>query len=205
MVASYVQLFERKYKGHLDAQADKYIFFAVDGVKRMQKLIEGLLAYSRVARGAQFTPIEVNKAFDLALSNLAAAVTESNAEITRDDLPVVLGDETQLAQVFQNLLGNALKFRKPGTPPRVHVSVNPQGREWIFAVRDNGIGIDARYADRIFLIFQRLHSREEYPGTGIGLSLCKRIIERHGGRIWVESEQGQGSVFFFTIPKRGMS
>lgn len=205
MVASYVQLFERKYKGHLDPQADKYVFFAVDGVKRMQKLIDGLLAYSRVARGAQFAPVDVNKAFELALSNLMVAVKESNAVVTRDDLPMVLGDEIQLAQLFQNLLANALKFRKPGTPPRVHVSVNRQGKTWIFSVTDNGIGIDQKYAERIFLIFQRLHSREEYPGTGIGLSLCKRIIERHGGRIWVVSEPGKGSVFFFTIPKRGMS
>ncbi len=202
MVASYVQLFERKYKGSLDDKADKYIFFAVDGVKRMQKLIDGLLAYSRVSRGASFGPVDMNRAFGQALANLMIAVREAGAVVTRDELPRVTGDETQLAQVFQNLIGNAVKFRKRGETPRVHVSARRADGGWLFSVADNGIGIDPQYAQRIFQIFQRLHSREEYPGTGIGLSLCKRIVERHGGDIWVESEPGRGATFTFSIPER---
>jgi light-regulated signal transduction histidine kinase (bacteriophytochrome) len=202
MVASYVQLLERRYKEHIDEKAGRYIFFAVDGVKRMQKLIDGLLAYSRVSRGATFSAVDMNRACDQALLNLTLAVREAGAVVTRADLPTVFGDETQLTQVFQNLLGNAIKFTKPGEAPRVDVTAGRSGNEWLFSVRDQGIGIDPQYADRIFLIFQRLHSREEYPGTGIGLSLCKRIVERHGGRIWVDSRPGQGATFTFTIPER---
>ncbi len=200
MVASYVQLFERKYKGHLDEKADKYIHFAVDGVKRMQRLIDGLLAYSRVARGVKFARVDANRALAEAVLNLSASIRESGAVITKDALPGVYGDETQLTQLFQNLVGNAIKFRKPDVAPVVHVSAARQGKEWVFSVRDNGIGLDPQYTQRIFLIFQRLHARDEYPGTGIGLALCKRIVERHHGRIWVESEPGQGSAFFFSLP-----
>lgn len=203
MVASYVQLFEKKYKGQLDEKADKYIFFAVDGVKRMQRLIDGLLAYSRVARGAQFTHVDTNHVFSQAVLNLSITVKENRAVVTRDDLPPVSGDETQLVQLFQNLIGNAIKFRKQAVPPLVHISAKREGREWVFSVRDNGIGLDPQYSRRIFLIFQRLHPRDEYPGTGIGLALCKRIVERHHGRIWVESEPDEGSTFFFTMPMKG--
>ncbi len=204
MVASYVGLLEKKYKGHLDEKADKYIHFAVDGALRMKKLIEGLLAYSRIGRqGAAFMPVDADDVFSRAVSNLEAALAENRAIITRDDLPTVPGDELQLMQLLQNLLSNAIKFGKPDTPPVVHVSAKKKGGAWIFSVRDNGIGIDAEYYNRIFLIFQRLHTREEYPGTGIGLALCKRIVERHSGRIWVESVPGEGTTFFFSIPIGG--
>ncbi len=202
MVASYVQLLERRYKGRLDEKADRFIFFAVDGVQRMQKLIDGLLAYSRVARGARFVPVDMNTVFSQAVSNLAVAIRESGAEVERGRLPVVRGDEMQLQQLLQNLIGNGIKYRKPDIAPRVVVSATSSGREWVFSVTDNGIGIDPQFFPRIFLIFQRLHSRDEYPGTGLGLSLCKRIVERHGGRIWVESEPGKGSTFFFAIPEK---
>ena len=200
MVASYVKLLEKKYGGQLDEKADQYIHFAVDGALRMQKLIEGLLAYSRIERGGEFTPVDTNEVFSQAVSNLSAALQESHAVITKDDLPGVSCDETQFMQLFQNLLGNAVKFRKPEVPPLVHVSAKREGGEWVFSVRDNGIGLDPAYANRIFLIFQRLHTREEYPGTGIGLALCKKIVERHHGRIWVESVPDEGATFFFTIP-----
>ena len=203
MVASYVQLLERRYKGQLDEKADRYIFFAVDGVKRMQKLIDGLLAYSRVSRGAKFSRVDMNQAYNQAVVNLSVSIRETGAVVTREELPRVTGDEMQLTQVFQNLIGNAIKFQVQGQAPRVHVSATRAEGEWIFSVKDNGIGIDPQYAQRIFLIFQRLHSREEYPGTGIGLSLCKRIVERHGGRIWVDSAPGQGTTFTFSIPLKG--
>jgi PAS domain S-box-containing protein len=203
MVASYVQLLEKKYRDKLDEKAIQYIDFAVDGAVRMQKLIEGLLAYSRISRrGNQFKQIATNEIFSQALANLAATIKENQARITRDELPLLSGDETQLIQLFQNLLSNAIKYRKPETPPVVHVSASLAEKEWLFAVRDNGIGIEPRYFDRIFLIFQRLHTRREYPGTGLGLALCKRIVERHHGRIWVESTPGHGSTFFFTLPAR---
>ncbi len=203
MISGYVSLLERKYKGRLDDQADKYIHFAVDGAKRMQKLIEGLLAYSRVAtRGGRFKRVDLNRVFDEAASNLSAAIRESGAGVTRDELPEVTGEETQLLQLLQNLIGNGIKFRKPDVPPRVHVSARLQESEWLFEVRDNGIGIEKKYFDRVFQIFQRLHTREEYAGTGIGLAVCKRIVERHGGRIWVDSVPGEGTSFFFTVPVR---
>ncbi len=202
MVASYVQLLERKYRGRLDEAADKYIHFATDGALRMQKLIEGLLAYSRIGRrGSGFRPVNAAAAFDSAVSNLRAAIRESGAVVTRDELPVVEGDKTQLLQLFQNLIANAIKFRQDA-PPRIHASAarrQEKNANWIFSVKDNGIGIEPRYFERIFQIFQRLHSRAEYPGTGIGLALTKRIVERHHGRIWVESVPGEGSTFFFTI------
>jgi light-regulated signal transduction histidine kinase (bacteriophytochrome) len=181
----------------LDDKADKYIRFAVEGVERMEKLIEGLLAYSRITRGAaQFGPVDSNKIFSLAVSNLSASIHESNAAVTREDLPVVLGDETQLLQLFQNLIGNAVKYRKPQTPPHVHVSSAREGNRYVFSVRDNGIGIEPKNYDRIFQIFQRLHSHDQYAGAGIGLAVCKRIVELHDGRIWIESVPGTGSTFF---------
>ena len=199
MVSSYTQLLARRYKGKLDTDADEFIAFAVDGATRMQRLIQDLLAYSRVSTGGhQFKPTSVDAALGYALDNLRHAMKESGAVVTHDPLPTVIGDEKQLAQLFQNLLSNAVKFRGH-EPPRIHVSAKRTDVEWLFSVRDNGIGLDAQYADRIFVIFQRLHNRQEYPGTGIGLAICKKIVERHGGRIWVESEPGKGATFYFTI------
>lgn len=201
MVAGYVQLLEKRYKGRLDQKADMFIRFAVDGVERMQKLIEGLLAYSRVSRhGAKLGAVDANKVFSQAVSNLSASIRECSAAVTRDELPTVLGDETQLIQLFQNLIGNAVKYRKPETLPQVHISAQREGNYHVFSVSDNGIGIQPEYYDRIFQIFQRLHTQGEYAGAGIGLAVCKRIVERHQGRIWIKSDPGQGSTFFFTVP-----
>ena len=199
MVSSYTQLLARRYKGTLDADADEFIAFAVDGATRMQRLIQDLLAYSRVSTGGrQFKLTSVEAAFGYALDNLQHVMKESGAVVTHDPLPTVMGDEKQLAQLFQNLLSNAVIFRGQ-EPPHIHVSAKRTDVEWLLSVRDNGIGLDAQYADRIFVIFQRLHNRQEYPGTGIGLAICKKIVERHGGRIWVESEPGKGATFYFTI------
>jgi light-regulated signal transduction histidine kinase (bacteriophytochrome) len=201
MVASYTQLLGRRYKGRLDADADEFIRYAVDGVNRMQRLIQDLLAYSRVGtRGRQLKPCDAERALERATANLDAAIQETRATVLKKGpLPPVLADETQLAQVFQNLIGNALKFHGDA-PPHVEVTGEPQGAEVRFAVKDRGIGIDPQYFDRIFIIFQRLHGKEEYPGTGIGLAICKKIVERHGGRIGLESQQGQGTTFWFTLP-----
>lgn len=201
MVASYVQLLARRYKGKLDADADDFIAYAVDGATRMQQLINDLLAYSRVTtKGREFAPSDCNAALDTAIANLRAAIEESGATVEREPLPTVMADSFQLVQLFQNLIGNAIRYRSEA-PPLVRVTAEGKNEEWLFRVKDNGIGIDPQYSDRIFLMFQRLHSKTEYPGTGIGLAICKRIVERHGGRIWVESELGKGSVFCFTIPK----
>lgn len=201
MVTSYVQLLEKRYKGKLDEDADEFIAFAVDGSKRMKILIDDLLEFSRVeSHGKPFELTDLKSALDDALANLQAAVKESDAVVTPYHLPSVHADASQLAQLFQNLIGNAIKFR--GTkPPRVRVSAEEEGREWHLSVKDNGIGIDPEYKDRIFVIFQRLHGKKEFPGTGIGLAVCKRIVERHGGRIWVEGKPGKGSTFHFTLPK----
>lgn len=201
MVASYTALLEKRYKKHLDERAHQYIDFAVEGAERMQKLIEALLAYSRITRrGAEFKPVDLDKVFSVAVSNLSAAIQESRAEITKDHLPVISGDETQLVQLLQNLIGNGVKYKKPDVQPVLHVSAEKIGQEYLFTVHDNGIGIEPRYYDKVFQIFQRLHDRDQYPGTGIGLALCKRIVERHRGRIWIESRPGEGSTFFFTMP-----
>ena len=199
MVSSYTQLIARRYKGKLDADADEFIAFAVDGANRMQRLIQDLLAYSRVnTAGRQFEPTAMETVLKAALNNLTNAVKESQAVITHDPLPAVMGDDKQLAQLFQNLLSNAVKFGG-AQPPRIHISAKQTDGEWLFSVRDHGIGLDPQYVDRIFVIFQRLHTRAEYPGTGIGLAICKKIVERHGGRIWVESELGKGATFYFTL------
>ena len=201
MVASYTELLGRRYCGELDAKADEYIAFAVDGAKRMQQLIHDLLAYSRLGtRGDQTELRDAGPLFEQAVRALQVAIRESGARVTCDPLPTVPCDPTQLAQVFQNLIGNAVKFRRE-KPPRVHVHAEAKQDTWLFSVRDNGMGIEPRFADRIFEVFQRLHGRDEYPGTGIGLAICKRIVERHGGRIWVESTLGAGSTFRFTIPR----
>jgi len=203
MVGNYVQLLGKRYKGKLDADADEFIGFALDGAVRMQRLIEDLLAYSRVSsRGAELTPTDAGEVLERALANLKLAIEDANAVVTRDRLPVVPADQSQLEHVFLNLIGNALKFRG-SERPKVRVTAAQRDGDWLFSVRDNGIGIEAQYFDRIFVIFQRLHGRDEYPGTGIGLAITKRIIERHGGQVWVESQPGKGSTFFFTLPTIG--
>jgi PAS domain S-box-containing protein len=202
MVTSYLQLLQRRYQGQLDADADEFIAYAVDGAARMKTLINDLLAYSRAGtRGAGFEPADCQAVLERVLDDLQVMIQESGATITHDPLPTVTADATQLAQLLQNLIGNALKFRNQA-PPCVHVGAERQGNDWVFRVQDNGIGLEPQYAERIFAIFQRLHNREDYPGTGIGLAISKRIVERHGGRIWVESQPGQGSTFYFTIPIR---
>jgi len=200
MVSSYTQLLGRRYKGKLDEDADEFIAYAVNGAARMQMLINDLLEYSRVGtKGKPFEMVNCLDVFDHAVSNLRMAIEESGAVITHDEFPTVMADTLQFTQLFQNLLGNAIKFRGKEIP-RIHISVAQKEGEWLFSIRDNGIGIDPQYVDRIFVIFQRLHSKEEYPGSGIGLAICKKIVERHGGLIWVESEPGKGAAFYFTIP-----
>ena len=205
MVASYTQLLAHRYGDKLDQEARDFIAYAVDGATRMSQLIKDLLTYSRTASSAQAVAVvDTRNAFSLALRNLKAAILESGAEIDCGDLPPVLADAGRIVQVFQNLVGNAIKFHTPGVPPRVHIEARrapDHPRQWLFRVADNGIGIDPKYFDRVFVIFQRLHAREEYPGTGIGLALCQRIVERHKGRIWIESEPGKGSAFLFTLPE----
>jgi light-regulated signal transduction histidine kinase (bacteriophytochrome) len=204
MVASYTQLLGKRYKGRLDEDADEFIAYAVNGASRMQALIQDLLAFSRVdSQGQRFEPTSVETLLGYALDNLKGAIEEAGAVITHDPLPAVMADERQFLHLLQNLLSNALKFRGP-EPPRIHLSAERLGGEWLFSVRDNGIGIDPQYGERIFILFQRLHTNAEYPGTGIGLALCKKIVERHGGRIWMESRLGQGATFCFTVPDRAM-
>ncbi|MFQ5956632.1 MAG: ATP-binding protein [Candidatus Brocadiales bacterium] len=201
MVASYTQLLGRRYKGKLDSDADDFINFAVDGANKMHRLIQDLLQYSRVStKGKPFKPTDSSDVMEQAVENLQTAIEESGAVVTHDSLPSVMTDASQLSRVFQNLIGNAIKFHSD-RKPKAHVSAVDKGKEWQFSVRDNGIGIDPQYFERIFAIFQRLHTKEEYSGTGIGLAVCKRIVGRHGGRIWVESELGKGSTFYFTLPK----
>ena len=202
MVASYLQLVADRYQGRLDADADEFIGYAVDGAKRMQALINDLLAYSRLGTQARpFEPTDCNAVVRTALHHLQVAIDESGAVIECGELPAVRGDATQLLQLFQNLLANAIKFHRPGVAPRVSLSAQAGAEGWRFAVTDNGIGIAPEYFERIFALFQRLHGRTEYPGTGIGLALCKKIVERHGGHIGVESEPGRGSTFWFTLPR----
>ena len=202
MVSSYLELIAQRYRTKLDDRADRWITFAVDGAARMKELINDLLEYSRVSTQARpFAPVDSGATFAAAEANLRSAIRESDAVVTHGPLPMVHVDATQLTQVWQNLLANAIKYRGPQRP-EVHVEAVRQEGQWLFSVRDNGIGIDPQFRERIFVIFQRLHTREEYPGTGIGLALCRKVIERHGGRIWVESQLGHGSTFFFTIPDR---
>ena len=202
MVASYTQLLLRRYGDRFDGDAREFMDFVVDGAARMKQLIEDLLAYSRVGtRARPFQPVPGETVLRKALANLQYAIEQDGATVTHDPLPVVVVDDVQWLQLLQNLIGNALKFRG-GSPPEVHVSVQDRGAEWLFGVRDNGIGIEPQYFERIFMVFQRLASRAEYAGTGIGLAICKKVVERHDGRIWVESQPGRGSTFFFTLPKR---
>ena len=200
MVSSYTELLARRYKDKLDATATEFIGYAVDGARRMSTLINDLLAYSRVnTQRKPAEPVDCAEIFRATLENLKVVTEESKASVTANALPSVIGDPTQLLQLFQNLIGNAIKFRGK-EPPRVHVLATRRAGVWLFSVKDNGIGIAPEDFERIFMIFQRLHGRGEYPGTGIGLAVCKRIVERHGGRLWVESKKGEGTTFFFTIP-----
>ena len=203
MVTSYMQLLQRRYQDRLDSDANEFIGFAVDGAMRMKVLINDLLAFSRVGtRGKPFDRVPLEDVLKQVSSSLQMAVSESNATITHEPLPEVYGDETQLSQLLQNLIGNALKFRGD-VPPEIHIGATREEDHWLISVRDNGIGIDTEYFDRIFIIFQRLHGKQDYPGTGIGLAICKKIVQRHQGRIWVESQPGQGSTFYFTLPTPG--
>jgi PAS domain S-box-containing protein len=203
-VVSFSQLLSRRYQGKLDADADEYIGFIVEGGKRMQNLVQDLLEYSRVnIRGQAFQPVRSLEMVEQVVRNLQVTVDESHATITTGHLPNVLADPTQLTLVFQNLLGNAIKFRKKNEPPQIHIAAEKMEDMWKFAVHDNGIGIDPAFYERIFVIFQRLHTRDKYPGTGVGLAIVKKIVERHGGEIWVESEVGEGSTFYFTLPPAG--
>jgi light-regulated signal transduction histidine kinase (bacteriophytochrome) len=202
MVQSYLQLLARRYKGKLDKDADEFITYAVDGASRMHTLINDLLKYSRVGmQDKPFAPIDCAEVLEGVLTNLKLVIEESGTIVTYDTLPAVMGDEVQLTQLFQNLIGNAIKFHGDHAP-KIYIEATPSDRAWVFSVRDNGIGIAPEQFEHIFMVFRRLHTREEYEGTGIGLAVCKKIVERHGGRIWVESEPGKGSTFYFTIPDK---
>jgi len=200
MVAAYTQLLAERYRGKLDANADKFISYASEGALRMQTLIQDLLAFSRVGRnGAGCLLVDCNAVLEEVLANLGPAIRESAARVTHASLPEVWADRLQLTQVFQNLIGNALKFRGQ-EPPAISVQAEKTGEQWLFSVSDNGIGIAPESAENIFVVFQRLHTRTEYPGNGIGLAICKKIVERRGGKIWVEAQPGHGSIFRFTLP-----
>ena len=202
MVSSYTQLLADKYRDKLDKKANEYIYYAVDGATRMQQLINDLLSYSRInSQGNAFSEVDSLSVLKEALKNLSKMIEESGAVITNDDLPSVIADKFQVLQVFQNLIGNGIKFHKPEEIPHIHISAEIKGKKAIFSIKDNGIGIEKKYLSQIFDIFQRLHTRSEYSGTGIGLAVCKRIINRHGGEIWIESESGKGSTFYFYLKK----
>jgi light-regulated signal transduction histidine kinase (bacteriophytochrome) len=199
-VGGYVKLLQLRFPDKLDAKAQGYISGAFDGATRMEQLIRDLLAFSRVAmRGDPFVPADLEDALRQALRNLEASLTSTQATVAHDPLPTLSADAGQIRQLFQNLIGNALKFHGE-QPPNIHIGAQSQDGRWVFWVRDNGIGIEPQYYEKIFHIFQRLHTRKDYPGTGIGLAICKRIVERHGGTIWVESQPGQGSTFYFSLP-----
>jgi signal transduction histidine kinase len=202
MVSIYGQLLAQRSAGRLDAEAQEFMDYVVEGAQRMKALIDDLLTYSRVDTQRGVTQTNGEAVLEQALGDLQLAVAESGAVVTHEALPTVTAAPGQLRQVLENLISNAVKFRGP-EPPRIHLAAQRYGREWVFSVRDNGIGLDPQHAVRIFQMFQRLHTRKEYPGTGIGLAICKKIIERHGGRIWVESTPGQGATFLFTLPASG--
>ncbi|QIZ70453.1 sensor histidine kinase [Oxynema aestuarii] len=200
-IIGFVDLLAYKYKNKLDEKANRYIYFIEDGAKRMQQLIQGLLAYSRVGRkGGEFEAVDCTAIVDAVKHNLSASIAASQAEVICHPLPEAIADPLQLSQVFQNLIGNAIKFCRSEEPPKVDISAERKDDQWLFKVSDNGIGIEAEYFQRIFEIFQRLHTAEEYPGTGIGMAICKKIVERHGGQIWVESTVNVGTTFYFTLP-----
>ena len=201
-ISGFVRLLEKRYKGNLDEKADEFIDYIIEGVKRMDMLIRDLLQYSQVDRkGKPFSPVNCSVVLEEAIYSLRSSIEENGVKLTYDLLPTVTGDASQLSRLFQNLIGNAIKFRSD-KPLKVHISAKHKGDEWVFSVKDNGIGIDPNFTKRIFVIFQRLHTRKEYPGTGIGLAISKKIVERHGGHIWVESEPGKGSTFYFTLPMK---
>lgn len=201
MVTSYLQLLEQRYGETFDADAKDFIGFAVDGAVRMKALISDLLAYSRVETGARvFKTFDAQAVLDNVLRDLSISIEEAGATVTFDTLPKIKADEHQIKQLFQNLIGNGIKFRSDDRKPEIHIGVKRQDNDWLFCVRDNGIGIEPQYIARIFVIFQRLHNRSKYPGTGIGLAVCRKVVERHNGKIWVESEVGQGTTFYFTLP-----
>jgi light-regulated signal transduction histidine kinase (bacteriophytochrome) len=200
-IASYAQLIQRRYGGQLDSDADEFLDFMVAGATRMKQQIQGLLDYSRVGtQGEEFKEFNAGDALNTALINLKSSIEEYDAEVNPDPLPNIVADESQIIRVFQNLIGNALKFHKERVQPKIHISARKTDDGYVFSVSDNGIGIEPQYTDRIFEVFKRLHPIGEYQGTGIGLAIVKRIIERHGGRVWVESSFGVGSTFYFTIP-----
>jgi PAS domain S-box-containing protein len=199
MVTSYVQMLARRYRGKLDPDADDFINYAVDGAIRMRELIKNLLTYSRAGKARPFVSIDFGSLLDKVVANLALQIKESGAAISHDPMPSIRGDEPQLCQLVQNLLSNSIKFHDHRRLV-IHFGAQRRDTDWLFYVRDNGIGIDPKYHDRIFTMFQRLHAQNEYPGSGIGLAICRRIIERHGGKMWVESKLGEGSTFYFTIP-----
>jgi signal transduction histidine kinase len=204
-IVSFTQLLARRYSGKLDSDADDFIRYTVDGTKRMQELINDILAYSRLRKSNdQFGSVDCEALFAEVIQSLQSVIENTDAEIVHEKLPTVAGDRTQLAQLFRNLVGNAIKFRGSAAP-RINVTATKQQQHWLFAVSDNGIGIAPEYFERIFVVFRRLHAAAEYPGTGIGLSICKRIVENHGGQIWLESEPGKGSTFFFTLKEKGES
>jgi signal transduction histidine kinase len=203
MVAGFTTLLADEYKGKLSSEADEYIALIIDGSKRMHALVNDLLEYSRVGRAnANFEEVDTDRILKSVLQNLRSSIEASMAEVTLDPMPKISAEPFQMTQLFQNLIGNALKFHHVEKTPQIHIGAKEQPHEWLFSVRDNGIGIKAEYMERIFLIFQRLHDRKEYPGTGIGLAICKKIVEQHKGRIWVESTPGIGSTFFFTISRQ---
>ncbi len=202
-IASFTQLLERRYKGKFDEDADEFMDFVINASIQMKKQIEGLLEYSRIARhGKEFKYVNTNEILNQTINNLNASIKGSNAQITCDKLPIVIGDGIQLQRVFQNIISNAIRFRKCEEPLKIHISAHTdkENNGYVFSVSDNGIGIEKQYLERIFVIFQRLHTREIYKGTGIGLSIVKKVIDRHGGHVWIESELGKGSIFYFTIP-----
>jgi PAS domain S-box-containing protein len=199
-IEGFVKLLARRYKGKLDAKADEFVEYIVNGIQRMQELIKDLLEYSQVgAKEKKFKSADCSFLVDKAVSNLKAIIEESSAVVTHDRLPTIMADTSQMISLFQNLIDNAIKFRGEEAP-RIHISAERKGDEWVFSIQDNGIGIDPKDSERIFGMFQRLHGSTDYPGTGIGLAICKKIVEQHGGRIWVESETGKGSTFYFTMP-----
>jgi PAS domain S-box-containing protein len=203
MVGNYTQLLARRYQGRLDKEADEFIAYAVEGAKRMQEQLNDMLEFVRVGRSRRPSElVDCEAVLQAALSGLKSAIRESGAEIARGALPVVMGDARQLVRLFEHLLSNALKFRRPETPLRMRVHAGLKGKEWLFTFADNGIGIERQYWERVFSLFCRLHPRGKYPGTGMGLAICRKIVERHGGRICVESEPGNGSTFHFTLPAR---
>jgi chemotaxis family two-component system sensor kinase Cph1 len=203
-VANFVQLLEMRYDAKLDEDGKEFIGFAVEGVSLMQTLIDDVLTYSKVdLQGIEWQLTTVQDSLDQALGNLRGRIGETGAVITVDPLPTIVADGTQLMQLFQNLIGNAIKFRKAEETPHIHIGVQRQEDQWLFSVADNGIGFEPQFADRIFVIFQRLHTRDEYPGSGMGLAICKKIVECHRGRIWVEAVPDQGATFYFTIPVEG--